>query len=74
MKATRFQAKAALLQAGLLNDIQAAIDASEDPLVALAWSEAGFERLSPFVMQMQVDIELTDAQLDELFDIAMKVV
>ena len=46
MKATRFQAKAALLQAGLLDDIQVAIDASEDPLAALAWSEAGFERLA----------------------------
>ena len=44
MKVTRFQAKAAMIQAGLLDDIQVAIDASEDPLVALAWSEAGFER------------------------------
>ena len=70
MKVTRFQAKAALLQAGLLDDIQVAIDASEDPLVALAWSEAGFERLSPFVMQMQAAIGMTDDQLDDLFDAA----
>ena len=70
MKVTRFQAKAAMIQAGLLDDIQVAIDASEDPLVALAWSEAGFERLSPFVAQMQAAIELTDSQLDELFDAA----
>ena len=70
MKVTRFQAKAALLEAGLLDDIQEVIDASKDPLVALAWSEAGFERLSPFVMQMQAAIELTDSQLDELFDAA----
>ena len=70
MKVTRFQAKAAMMQAGLLDDIQEVIEASEDPLVALAWGEAGFERLSPFVMQMQAAIELTDSQLDELFDAA----
>ena len=74
MKVTRFQAKAALLQAGLLDDIQVAIDASEDPLIGLAWSEAGFERLNPFVMQMQAAIELTDDQLDNLFDAATGVV
>lgn len=74
MKATRFQAKAALLQADLLDDIQAVIDASEDPMIALAWGEAGFERLSPFVAQMQEAIGLTDQQLDDLFDAAMQVV
>ena len=70
MKITRFQAKAAMMQAGLLDDIQEVIDASEDPLVALAWSEAGFERLSPFVMQMQAAIGMTHDQLDDLFDAA----
>ena len=70
MKVTRFQAKAAMIQAGLLDDIQEVIDASEDPMVALAWSEAGFERLSPFVMQMQAAIGMTHNQLDDLFDVA----
>ena len=70
MKVTSFQAKAAMMQAGLLDDIQEVIGASEDPMVALAWSEAGFERLSPFVMQMQVAIGMTDDQLDDLFDAA----
>jgi len=74
MKVTRFQAKAAMMQAGLLDDIQEVIDASEDPLVALAWSEAGFERLSPFVAQMQGALGLADQQLDELFDAASRVV
>ena len=70
MKVTRFQAKAALLEAGLLDDIQAVIDASEDSMIALAWGEAGFERLSPFVEQIQGALGLADQQLDELFDAA----
>src|SRR5690554_4724424 len=73
MKVTRFQAKAALMQAGLLDDIEAAVAASADPLVELAWKEASFERLSPFVAQMQASINLTDEQLDELFDLAATV-
>lgn len=67
MKVTRFQAKAALMQAELLEDIEQAVGASDDPLIALAWQEASFERLSPFVAQMQQVIGLTDEQLDELF-------
>lgn len=70
MKVTRFQAKAALLQAGLLDDIEAAVSVSADPLAELAWKEASFERLSPFVAQMQSIIGLTDEQLDGLFDAA----
>jgi len=71
MKVTRYQAKAALLGAGRLSDIEAAIAVSEDPLVKLAWQEASFERLSPFADQMIALTGLTGNQLDDLFEVAM---
>ena len=49
MKVTRYQAKAALMQVGLLATAEAAVVAVDDPIVDLAWTEAGFERLSPMV-------------------------
>ena len=70
MKVTRYQAKAALLNAGLLSGIESAIAASEDPLIKLAWAEASFERTSPFAGQMMALTGLTGEQLDQLFEAA----
>ena len=70
MKVTRYQAKAALLGAGRLSDIEAAIAVSEDPLIKLAWAEASFERLSTFTEKMLELTGMTDTQLDDLFDAA----
>lgn len=73
MRVTRFQAKAALMQAGLLDDIERAVEASDDPMVELAWREAGFDRLSPFIAAMAGAVGLSDEQLDGLFDAARRV-
>jgi len=73
MKVTCYQAKAALLNAGLLDSIESAIAASEDPLLKLAWAEASFDRLSPFAGKMLELTGLTDTQLDDLFDAAANI-
>lgn len=73
MKVTRYQAKAALMQAGLLADAEAAVVAMDDPMIDLAWQEAGFERLSPMVERLGSEMGLTAEQLDSLFDQAARV-
>lgn len=66
---SRFQAKAALLAAGMLSTVEAMMADPETPAVAkLAWAEAlEFNRTSPTVLSMAAALQLTDAQLDELF-------
>jgi len=71
LKVTRFQAKVALLHYELLDTIEAFIAQSTDPMVKLAWQEAGFERLSPFISQVQESLGLSDEQLDDMFDYAI---
>lgn len=73
MKVTRYQAKAALMQAGLLADAEAAVVAMDDPMIDLAWQEAGFERLSPIVERLGEEMGFTAEQLDDLFDQAAKI-
>lgn len=73
MKVTRFQAKAALMQAGLLETIEQAVQDADDPLITLAWQEASFDRMSPFIAQMAGAAGLTDEQIDELFDAAKEI-
>lgn len=69
---SRFQARAALLQAGLLDDIEAYMaDPATDPFVKLAWQDAQvFKRNSPTVLSLQPLLGLTDGQLDDLFRFA----
>lgn len=69
---SRFQARAALLLAGLLDDVEALMAAPGTPALAkLAWADAQeFKRNSPTVQAMAAAIGLTDAQLDELFTTA----
>ena len=66
---TAFQAKAALLQADLLDDVEAMMtDPATPRIVKLAWSEAlTFERQSPTVVAMGSALGLDDAALDALF-------
>lgn len=73
MVVTSFQAKAALFEAGLLTEAEQAVEASADPVVKLAWVEAGFERLSPMVERLGDDMGLTDEQLDSLFESAKEI-
>lgn len=66
---TRLQAKAALLQAGLLDAANAHFaQAGADPLARLAWAEATtFERDSRLVAATATALNLSSAQLDDLF-------
>lgn len=67
---TRFQAKAALAQAGKLAEAQALVDASTEPLVKLAWAEAAtFERRSPMLLAMAPLLWPTNTEvaLDAIF-------
>lgn len=73
-KVTRFQAMAALLHAGLLDDVDAIMaDASTPPLYKLAWREATeFERTSPTIAALADRLQLTSEQVDALFIDAAK--
>ena len=70
---TPFQAKAALLQAGLLDAVKVAVLAAP-PIVQLAWSDATeFTRDSPTIAALAAQLGLTDAQVDDLFIAASQV-
>lgn len=65
---SRFQARAALMQAGLLETADLAVAASGDPFLQLAWKEAvAFPRSSPGIAALAPALGLTDADLDDLF-------
>jgi len=67
MVVSRFQAKAALSAAGLLDKTEALV-ARADPITQLAWAEViEFRRNSPTILALQGAMGLTDAQLDALF-------
>lgn len=70
-----FQAKVALMQAGLYEAINAALTSADaPPLAKLAWETArDFERASPTVAGIGAQFGLTDAQLDALFVAASKI-
>lgn len=64
---TPFQAKAALLQAGLLNDVETVIQTS-DELTQLAWNTAlEFKRYSPAILSIAESLNWSDSLLDSLF-------
>jgi hypothetical protein len=70
---SRFQAKAALFNAGLLPAVEAAM-AQASPVARLAWSEAvEFQRDSPTVAGMSSALGLTSQQVDDLFIAAAQV-
>lgn len=70
---TRFQAIAALHQAGLLGQIEQAV-AQADPLIQLAWEHAlMFHRDSPAVRALAQAVGITEDQLDNLFYEAAKI-
>ncbi len=65
---SRFQALAALTNAGLYVAAQTAVNGSSDPLIKLAWDNAQtFERSSPTIAALAAALGLTDAQVDDLF-------
>lgn len=66
---SRFQAKAALLQAGLLTQVETLIaDPATDAVTKLAWAEAvEFYRNSPTIATLAAALGLTSGQIDNLF-------
>nr|BBJ05140.1 hypothetical protein YBY_29890 [Marinobacter nauticus] len=73
MQVTRYQAKAALLDAGLLDQCEAIVAGSDDPQLKIAWQEAGFIRRSAFVDYVGAQLNMTPEQLDQLFIAASKI-
>ena len=68
---SRFQAKAALASIGKLDDANAAVAASNDPILQLAWSEApNFPRNSAGLNALAPALGLSQADLDQLFIVA----
>lgn len=71
MVCSRFQAKAALLQAGLLSQVESLM-LSADPIAQLAWAEAvEFRRNSPTIAALAIGAGMTETQVDDLFRAAM---
>lgn len=71
MVVSRFQAMAALLDAGLLSSVNTALYGA-GPLAQLAWAEATeFRRNSPAIAGLAAGLGLTDDQVDDLFRSAM---
>lgn len=70
---SRFQARAALLDAGLLADVEIAL-ADADPLTQLAWAEAiEWRRDSPTIAAIGDALGLTEEDIDDLFIEADKI-
>lgn len=69
---TRFQARAALHLAGLLEQVEALMAHPDTPMLAkLAWSDAmEFKRTSPTIASLASTLGLSDAALDDLFTVA----
>lgn len=68
-----FQAIVALLDAGLLADVEIAI-AGADPITQLAWSRATeWRRDSPSIAAIGAALSLTDEDIDNLFIEAAKI-
>jgi HD-GYP domain-containing protein (c-di-GMP phosphodiesterase class II) len=74
MVVTPYQAKVVLLQEGSLDEVEAAIATSTDPLVKLAWTNAiHYQRLSPLVTEIATQLGWSDSDLDLLFEAAAQV-
>lgn len=74
MVVSRFQARAALRQAGLFEAANAAISASDDAILAEAWASASvFSRLSPAIAAMASALGLTAEEVDDLFQAAAQI-
>jgi len=71
----RYQARQALVLAGLFDQVQPLIDGIQDStermLTQVAWNDApNFRRDDPFLVKIAVALNLTDADLDALFTTA----
>ena len=73
-KVSRFQARAALYQAGLLAGVESFV-ASASPLIQIAWADAQeFQRTSPTINALATQLGWTEGQVDDLFRAAAQIV
>lgn len=71
---TRFQAKAALDNAGLLDSVESYMQGDDVPrLVKLAWEEASFRRGSKMIKDIGAELGLSEEQIDSLFLAAQEI-
>lgn len=72
---SRFQARAALHNAGLFSQVEAVMTEPDvDPLARFAWTDAQeFRRESPNVIAIAARLGLTGEQLDDLFVAAAQI-
>lgn len=69
-----YQARAALIGAGLYDQVNAAVSASADEIVQVAWEYATVvRRSSPFITAMSGALGLDDATIDQLFVTASQI-
>lgn len=74
-KVSRFQARAALFERGLLDQVNALMQLPETPMIAkLAWQDAQeFERNSNLVAQIGATLGLSSEYIDDLFRLAASI-
>jgi len=71
---TAYQAKIQLSRSGLYDSVVTTVNTSDNPELKVAWEVAtSFERNSPFILALQPELGLTDAQVDDLFQQASQI-
>jgi len=71
---TAYQAKIQLSRAGLYDSVVTTVNTSDNPELKIAWEVAtSFERNSQFILALQPELGLTDAQVDDLFQQASQI-
>jgi hypothetical protein len=71
VKCTPFQGKAALYNAGLLDDVNSLIT-SGNAITKLAWENAlEWKRISPMIESLSASLGLSETQVDDLFRAAV---
>ena len=71
---TAYQAKIQLSRSGLYDSVVTTVNTSDNPELKIAWEVAtSFERNSLFILALQPELGLTDAQVDDLFQQASQI-
>ena len=71
MVISRFQLRGALVSNGQMAEAETVIASSEDPMVQVAWQDASeFKRNGKTVISLIEGLELTDEEMDSLFEFA----
>ena len=73
MVVSRFQAKVALHDANLLDQVESYIAQTDNVRLKFAWQEASFKRNSALIAAVAGELGLSDDQVDDLFEYAANV-